>query len=267
MDLLTPTSLRPALLALALAACAPELDDPASRVTARRVLAVRFEPAEGPPGATVRAVALVADPAGVVDDVPARWSWCDARPSLAELAPAAPRCLRDGLWQRVAGEGPRVETALPEDACRRFGPDPPDLEGGADARPLDPDITGGYAVPLRVAVGDAAALAFARVRCNLAGVTREQSVAWARRYRPNENPAFESLERLDGAVTPLGDGATLAVAPGAVVPLRARWPECADETPCGGAERYARFDPVTRAIVTRREATPPARWTTPSPPR
>ena len=251
MDLLT----RAALAAVALAACAPELDDPASRVTARRVLAVRFEPAEAAPGEPVRAVALVADPRGVVDDVPVRWSWCDARPALSELAPASPRCLVEGPWQRAVGEAPRVDTAVPADACRRFGPDPPEQQDGADARPVDPDVTGGYNAPLRAAVGEAAALAFARVRCNLAGVTREQSVAWARAYRPNANPAFEALERVDGAAaTALADGATLTVAPGATVTLRARWPACPAESACGGAERYARFYPAARAIVTQREA-------------
>jgi len=251
MGLLTK---RLAPLALVLAACTPELDDPASRVTSRRVLAVRFEPAEAAPGAPVRAVALVADPSGLVDDVPVRLSWCDARPALAELAPASPRCLVEGPWQRAAGDAPRADTTLPDDACRRFGPDPPDQQGGADARPVDPDVTGGYAAPMRAAVGDAAALAFARVRCNLAGVTREQSVAWARQYRPNENPAFEALERVDNAASPLADGATLTVADGATVTLRARWPACPDDAPCGGAERYARFDPAARAIVTQREA-------------
>lgn len=243
------------VLSLALAGCAPELEDPGSRVTSRRVLAVRFEPAEAAPGERLRAVALVADPRGVVEDVPVRWSWCEARPALTELAPAAARCLTDGPWQRALGEGARVEATMPTEACRRFGPDPPEQSAGGDARPVDPDVTGGYSAPVRATVDAASALGFARLRCNLAGVTREQSVEWARRYRPNENPAIEALERVDGAsATPIAEGAALAVAPGATVTLRVRWPACGAEGPCGGAERYARFDPAAREIIGQREA-------------
>lgn len=243
-----------ALVPLTLVACAPTLDDPGARVTSRRVLAVRFEPAEAAPGEALRVTALVADPRGGADPV-VRWSWCDARPSLSSLAPASTRCLVDGPWQRPAGEGTTASTTMPTAACSTFGPDPPDTAQGDDARPVDPDATGGYQVPLRVVADAATSLGFARVKCNLAGVTREQSVAWARRYRTNANPVFEAIERVEGAtVTAIAEGAVVAVRPGARVTLRVRWPACSGDAACGGAERYARFDPVTREIVEGREA-------------
>lgn len=236
-----------------LVACAPTLDDPGSRVTSRRVLAVRFEPAEAAPGESVRAIALVADPRSP-DGAVVTWSWCDARPSLSSLAPASPRCLVDGAWQHDAGAGAEVATSMPMSACSVFGPDPPDTAQGEGARPFDPDATGGYQAPLRVTVDATAALSFARVRCNLAGATREQSAEFTRRYRANANPAFEAIERVEGGVATALEGDTLRVRAGASVALRVRWPARESDAACGGAERYVMFDPTSRALVGRREA-------------
>ncbi len=249
--------LRLALCATLIAACAPTLDDPASRVTARRVLAVRLEPAEAAPGEAVRAIALVADPTGDGADAAVRWSWCEARRPLTELGPVAPRCLVDGPWQRAVGDGARVDATLPMNACSVFGPDPPDTQQGESARPVDPDATGGYSAPLRVSVDGVAALGFARLRCGLAGVTRAQAADFTRRYRRNENPVIEAVERVEGGVAAVvsegPEAPPLSVRAGATVTLRVRWPACAAEA-CGGAERYVLFDPVTRSLVERGEA-------------
>lgn len=219
-------------------------------MTSRRVLAVRADPAEAAPGDTVRWTVLTASPTGTDDASDARWAWCDARPSLAALAPAATQCLADGPWMRPF-DGAAV-TPVAADACRRFGPDPPESAQGEDARPVDPDVTGGYSAPVRVRAGDATALGFVRLQCGLAGATREQSAEWTRRRRPNQNPAIAAVSRVEGdQVTAVGESVTVSA--GARVRFRVSWARCDDESSCTGAERYVTLDLGSRALVTQRE--------------
>ena len=281
----------PALLTLALVlACVPDVDVDESRLAAPRLHALRATPADTAPGEAVRFVALYAGAAGALEHAPLEWAYCTARKPLAELGPVASACLaQEGDTLVPIGTGLDVSGAVPSDACRLFGPEPPPAEDGASAgRPVDPDVTGGYAQPVRVAAptdGEPEVSFFElRLACGLFGANQEQAADFRRRYRRNEPPALEALElvRDDGTADTLGE-APVTVAAGSTIVLRARWPECprtdacgdglcgidesvelcADDCRvsdgptlrgCGGAERYLRFDVATRTLAAERES-------------
>jgi len=201
-------------VAVVLAACAPDLADDTTLVTAPRVLAVRAEPAEAAPGAAVTLTALwTGDPTA-----PA-WSFCATRRPIVEVGSIDPRCLAAELPS--IGTGLSITAALPDDGCALFGPDQV-----ADGRPVDPDGTGGYYQPIRVLAPDAQPTAgFARIICNLAGATPEQALEYRARFVPNTNPAI--------AVAHDPSSNTIVV----------------DPTP----ETFVYFDPTTRTLADRAE--------------
>lgn len=256
--------------------CTPILDDPTPYLDDARVLAVRFEPAEAEPGAAVSVTAFAADSTGDLATMDVDWSFClDPKP-LAELGPVSPECLDPAgpAWVSV-GAGLAFDTALPSDACSRFGPNPPPAEPGQPAgRPTDPDVTGGYHQPLVGDADGALTLASVRVRCGLPNVSQEAYVAWNRAYRSNANPEVATLTLGDGP-----DGSDeITVAPGSTVDVAVSWPACPASTTCGddvcgldedaascpddceapaacgGAETYAWYDLATGALTSRREA-------------
>lgn len=270
-----------ALALFAATGCAPELDDDTSQVRTTRVLAVRAEPAEAAPGEAVSLRALVVSPAGTVDEPPLRWALCAARRALATPGPVGPECLADAdPALTVLGSGVRSEGRVPMDACRLFGPEPPDDRQGAGGRPVDPDVTGGFYLPVQVLLPGAAPSVFqARLGCRPGGLSQAEAAELTRRARRNENPAFAGLRAIVGDRTiVVGGEAPLVVAPGAEVRLEASWATCPATATCGdglcderedraacsadcttprgctGAERYARFDPATRTVVTARES-------------
>jgi hypothetical protein len=241
-------------------ACKPTLDETTSIVTEPRVLAVRVVPAEAAPKDGVQLFALVADPMGTVTSPPLDWAYCDLRKPLAELGPVSPYCLaRDGFYFTELGAGAGVTTTIPDTACREFGPEVPVAEPGQPAgRPVDPDLTGGYYLPLRLALsganGDVFTLERARLNCGLAGATQDELADYAKRYHPNTNPEVDALAA-DGVAIAAEGGAHGSVAAGARVVLHASWATCADPTKaCTGAETYPLFDLNARALVDRREA-------------
>jgi hypothetical protein len=274
--------LKRVLWAVVLCACVPDVDLDESVLGAPRLLAVRAEPAEAAPGQTVRLTALYAGADGALEEAPLEWAFCVARPPLAELGPVSRACLDaendEALWR--LGRGVTVEGDIPADACRTFGPEPPPaLPGEPAGRPTDPDVTGGYGQPVRVA--DDARTSFVEVRlaCGLFGATQQQAAEHRRRYRRNTAPSIEALElvRADGRPIALGDEPA-SVTAGEEVALRVRWPSCpledacgdgvcgVDESAaacagdctspsgCGGQERFLRFDLASRALVVEREA-------------
>ncbi len=282
------------LLAGALAAgCKPDLDQTVSIVGSPEVLAVRSDPPEGPPAASVRYTALYVDGKGPIGDAPIDWSFCTARNPLANLGPVSPECLQaSGSWLLPIGVGLEASGKLPDDGCRQFGPDVPEpMPGQPPGRPVDPDSTGGYYQPVqyRFPTGgaDYVGIAGTRLTCSLAGGFGSVVVAFAKHYHANANPAVESLLVSLGddasAGKPLtasgGDGGTAnAVPAGARVALRVGWAACpqsdtcgddicgADETlqtcpmdcmtpaGCSGAERFAAFDLASQSVVDQREA-------------
>jgi hypothetical protein len=240
-------------LVLSLSACVPTFAEDPSLVASERVLAVRAEPSEAAPGDTVTLTALDADAAGLVPSPSLDWAPCLMRLPLSEPGPVARACIAgdaDALGDPATG--PTASIAISNDACRLFGPDPPPTGAG---RPVDPDSTGGFVQPVRIALTDGTvALAFVRLHCGVAGATREQASELRRRYHANTHPTFVvTLVHGDGSFQDVVDRVPVDVTAGETLTLRATWPECPDETACGGAERYARFD-RDRGVVVARES-------------
>jgi hypothetical protein len=275
MGLLTRTG---PLAGLVLAACVPDLAVDLARVDEPRILAVRAEPAEVAPGEEVTLTALYADASGTLAKAPLAWSLCTARRPLAELGPVNRECVAGGDALLSLGAGLSVAAALPGDVCRLFGPEPPPASAGEPSgRPVDPDPSGGYYQPIRLATAeDDVTLFQLRIACGLAGATQQQAAEFRRRYRANAAPAIAGFGRADGRT--LTSEEPLVAAPGEAVGLRVSWetcPEgpvcgdglctldedaeacagdCAGAPGCGGAETYLRFDPGALALTERREA-------------
>jgi hypothetical protein len=230
-------------------ACRPELDDRTSRVESPRLLAVRAIPPDARPGDEIRFEALVAGPNGTIEGAPLEWAFCVERPSLAESGPVASACIagaQDALV--VLPSGPSSSGRLPQDACRLFGPDRPNPKPGEPAgRPFDPDRTGGYDQPVRVAFADSLSLGTVRIRCGLAGGTPAQFAEYERRGPPNVPPgvvAFEAIDETGARALPGEAEAPLTVAAGGSLRLRVR------TTP---PELYPFLEQSSRALVDRRE--------------
>lgn len=268
-------------LLLGAGACTTGVSVDLSVVDGPRLLAVAASPAEVEAGGEVELTALLVDASGPRADDALAWSLCTARRPLAETGPVATACLEgaSGAVDEI-DVAPSVTATLPEDACRLFGPDPPPAEPGEpQGRPVEPDRTGGYYQPVVVdADGEQAVLAV-RLDCGVAGATQAQAAELRRRHRANVPPRVESLVQGRGDdARVLEDGAVLRVSAGETIDLRVRWSDCA-QTPscgdgactldedvetcpdecelgagCGGAEWYARFDPIALAPVDTREA-------------
>jgi hypothetical protein len=237
---------------VAVAACKPDFGERESLVDRTQVLAIRIEPPEAKPGETVTTSLLVVSPAGPVEAPPASWAFCATPKLLTENGAVSAACQRDGVVPIGDARG-GVSASLPASACFDFGPE----TQSAEVRPRDPDVTGGYFLPLRsrVAAGAGAgaangaepltAFGFARIVCNLANAPGDVAARFRAEYKRNVNPVLLPVEaRLDGATGPV---AFDAVPRGARVVLRASWrPE--------DAESYALFDVRDQVIVTRRES-------------
>ena len=191
--------------ALGAYACAPEFDDRSSLVGKAtspdqvRVLAIQAEPAEWTkvidPNTGVAAVAtftaLVVTRAGTVNNVGAIWSFCNEPKPLTELNDVSVQCVTSSEFSQNIGTGLQVSAAVPDDACRNFGPDIPVDQS---FRPADPDITGGYYQPLRTLVplsGDdvVSAIGRYRIRCGLPGASPTATTQYNRDYHLNTNPS------------------------------------------------------------------------------
>jgi hypothetical protein len=174
------------------------------------------------------------------------------------------------------GRGAQAEAVLPEDACQRFGPQRPDPKPGEPSgRPVDPDPTGGFYQPVVAWLDDAAALGGARLACAIRDAT------FTRRYKRNQNPELSAFDvlRADGSVIEASDDQPIALERGEAVNLRVGWPACPSSDRCGdglcgidedavscgddcggeprgcaGAERYARFDPLSLATTVQVES-------------
>jgi hypothetical protein len=279
--------LKPCVLALLITGCVPELDTDESTITETRVLAIQAEPAEQAPTASTPVTyrALVAGPGGIRSDVPITWFQCLAQKPLAELGPVSPDCLNTSSGKLAGiGQGQQVQVALPRQACSLFGPNPPmPMQGEAPGRPVDPDQTGGYKLPVVAAFGSESgtevALYEQRIYCGLAAVPPAISVQYTQRYHVNTNPALGELRVLRaGGSTVLAADQALELAPNERVELELTWPSCPasdvcgddicgpDETVqgcaadcqplrgCGGQERYLYYDTERAELVVRREA-------------
>jgi hypothetical protein len=234
------------LLSSALGAgCFPAFDDTPWLVKSPRVLAVRGVPAEVEPTKTSTFSALIASPEGTISDEAVSWSLCLRPRTLAERNGVAPECLSTEGEDIQALESRQAQ--VPMDACERFGPNPPPQEdpNAPPLRPADPDLTGGYYLPVRALVAQESqpifAFGFERLRCPLAGAPRDVFREFNQRYTLNMNPSIEALETADGQAL---DASTIS--PGSTVTLRVRWAE-------GSVESYAYYDSLAVTIVDRVE--------------
>jgi hypothetical protein len=266
------------LVALAVA-CAPTLPDNVPIVTSPRVLGVQASPPEAKPTTKTTFTALVVDDRGNVTTPKATWEFCNARNTLANLGVVSNECYVEGdpNLQPIGG-GATVTAALPDIACRQFGPDVPvPVMGQPPGRPVDPDTTGGYYQPVSVFVGGVASIYRARLSCGVAGAGPDQAAAYNSRYRANVNPEVASLSAGGAMWAADTTGTTNTVRAGQKVELQVAWPTCplvdkcgdgvcgADETKtecpadctnpkgCAGAERFVNFDLVSQQVVDARE--------------
>jgi hypothetical protein len=235
--------MRRRLLASACAAlsatCIPNLGPGDSAITSTRILAVRADPAEAPPGTKVTFTSFVAGTGGALAGSSVVWDFCTAPRPLTDDNVVSNACLATGALVS-AGAGPTLTAATPSKGCSLFGPDTP--PGGF--RPADPDPTGGYYQPLRADLAGAeTAFALARIHCDLANADAAAATAFAAAYKPNQNPALDPVTLTIG-----GAAANLSSVPtGAKVTFTASWPPA-------DAESYAYFDVATQAVTTQHEA-------------
>src|SRR5262249_45488244 len=123
-----------------IASCKPEFSERPSEVENYRILAIQSEPAEWvavldpntnkAKPATYRA--LVTNPLGTVtastdpmSDLD--WAFCTLPKPLTELNDVSIACFQnDPKYTVELGKGAEVTAAVPENACRQFGPDVPE---------------------------------------------------------------------------------------------------------------------------------------------
>ncbi len=227
---------RPAPIALfaLLAGCAPP-EEAAPELHAPLVVAVRAWPAELTPGASASLEALWIAPLDAPADPKIRWALCLLPPPLIPDLPVDPRCADEaGAHLLPLGEGRYASLTVPLDACARFGPSPGPAAPGAPApRPIDPDASGGFSLPVRVQPdGGPVTLARLRLACPPANLPSDAARRLAQEAVPNEHPRLVRFG---------------AVAAGRSLRLRI---EAADDA----AERWLWWDPAGRRLVERTEA-------------
>lgn len=230
---------------LALAACGPRFDEDPARITGPAVLAVRSDPPEVAPGEAVTLRALVVDASGPADGATVAWAFCRRPRDPATDAAVSPDCLEAAApWIApiaTAAAARAVTATVPPDACALFGSQPPPPPPGEPPRrPADPDPTGGWYQPVRVATGGVVAFGRIRLRCPLAAAPVDVSRAFEERSVPNRNPTLESPPP------------ARAPDPGETLDLRAAWDP-------GDAEPYVVYDPE-RVALARRVEEPRAWW-------
>jgi hypothetical protein len=212
----------------ALAACDDALDQRLGIIDAPRVLAVIAEPAEAKPGEEVTYEAVIASPDGPFVAAPS-WGYCTSPKPPTEDNAASTGCVGgDALIE--LGTAPTVSGTIPAEACIRFGPDV--SPGGF--RPRDPDASGGYYQPVRIALDDLLAIGLSRITCNLPTAPFELAARYRTEYVANANPVLEPI-------------AIDRVPANTEIRLTASWP-------AASAESYLYFEPSTQTLVDRREA-------------
>jgi hypothetical protein len=200
----------------------------------------------------------------------AQWSICNVPKPPTEANAVNRACLNMDDLPGVEGPTPiTFQAPMPEKACELFGPQSPPVEGNAPPiRPRDPDVTGGYYLPVRVsltipqelwrpgmATQDAlVGFGLERIFCGLANAPAGPIAGYNKTYRPNQNPF------IDWVTYQIGDGNAQILEPaagsspsrpeipmGSEVMFEASW---TDEV----VESYPSYDVLSRSLVTHREA-------------
>jgi hypothetical protein len=177
--------------------CKPAVGRAPSLIVGPEILAVRGEPAEVSPGADVSYQFLMASTVGTVTDAQGTWDVCTQPKPPSESNSVASACVNAPPGTDV---GATFSAPVPADACSLFGPNAPAAKAGQPPfRPRDPDITGGYYVPVRLLVDDGLggaplmAFEFERVFCGLGGAPLTAIQDYNTRYQKNTNPTLQGL--------------------------------------------------------------------------
>ncbi|MDC0740453.1 hypothetical protein [Polyangium mundeleinium] len=227
-----------ATMFLVVAGCLPAEAERESLVTGPRILAVRSEPPESKPGASVVYKALVVTPDGELQGTAVRWAFCAAPKPFTENSPISAACL-EGAVRPIVGTTVSVTAPTPTDTCSLFGPETPP----GDFRPRDPDGTGGFYQPVRVEATGQTAFVLERITCNLPNAPLDVAVEFAERRALNRNPTLVPLRAfVNGAPASLD-----ALPAGGDVRFEVGWSAY-------DAEAYPAFDPRKQALVDQREA-------------
>jgi hypothetical protein len=257
------------ILLVLLSACKPQVGPPISLISGPAILAVKGEPAEADPrpgDANFQYEALAVDsngrvPAPTADiSSPILWSICNQPKPPTQSNSVSTACLDQNALPGVAGDSLDTYSALaPSDSCGLFGPLPPPPVGDQPPiRPRDPDVTGGYYLPVRLSLsvpGEDSIVAFQlqRIYCGLANAPNPPVREYEANYKINQNPVIASLTLQqpgsDPAVVPpvSAGGAPFQVAAGQTVSLAASWP-------ADSVENYPAWDVLQHALIYHNEA-------------
>ena len=177
--------------------CKPAVGRAPSLIVGPEILAVRGDPAEVSPGTSVSYQFLMASTVGTVTDAQGTWDVCTQPKPPSESNSVASACVNAAPGTDV---GAMFNAPVPTDACSLFGPNAPAAKAGQPPfRPRDPDITGGYYVPVRLLVDDGLggaplmAFEFERVFCGLGGAPLTAIQDYNTRYQKNTNPTLQGL--------------------------------------------------------------------------
>lgn len=263
------------------ASCRPSVGQPISQINGPAILAVKAEPAEVDLTSTgtnflVNYEALAVDmsgrvPASTADiNSPLLWATCTQPKPPTENNSVSSGCLDETAFPPVEGTSMTTYSALaPSNACSLFGPSSPaptDPNQPSD-RPRDPDVTGGYYLPIRVELSIPAGLGRAgmstadslvsfqmqRIQCGLAAAPATAIREYGATYKLNNNPVLASLtvqppgaSAVDIPATPTAS-APIAAANGQTLSLAANWSPDSVET-------YPAWDVLNLVLVTHRES-------------
>jgi len=261
----------PLLLVAASVGCKPDVGTPVSLITGPTILAVRGDPAEATPEQQVSYEVLAVDTDGRIPNAdgpvsqPTLWAICTTPKPPIETNAVSRDCL-DGvaLPGQIGTTANTFAAPMPVDACALFGPiTPPAKAGEPPIRPRDPDVTGGYYLPVRVSLwipeglrrpgmaGEDTLVAFGleRIACDLANAPGSIPREYAATYTLNQNPHLAGVTLDDGVNPPvrLMPAAVAHVGHGQKVTLEADWTDTSPES-------YPAFDVLTRTLKTHRES-------------
>jgi hypothetical protein len=219
--------------------CLPEFDSRSSIIEERRVLAVLAEPPEARPGARVRYEALAVGPEG--RDLQPRivWTHCATPKPPIDNNAVAGACYEEpgDLLEQQQGTG--AAGTLPMAGCARFGPDPPPGE----ARPRDPDGTGGFYQPVILHADARSSVHLERLLCNARNAPADVARELAASYVPNQNPMAPVL----GLPNESSDLDPIGIERGAALELTLHWR-------ASDVETFVWLDPDGAILRPRRES-------------
>ena len=270
--------IRAMLLFVLVPACKPQVGSPLSLISGPAILAVKAEPAEADPrpgDANFHYEALAVDLGGRVPgptaDItsPLLWATCSQPKPPTESNSVSNACLDQNALPGTVGDSSTTYSALaPSDACMLFGPEiPPTPPGQPSIRPRDPDVTGGYYLPVRLSlsvpeelrrVGMATedsivGFQLQRIFCGLANAPNGPITQYGKEYTLNQNPVIASLTLQQPGSDPVeapptsAGGAPFPVASGQTVSLTVSWP-------ADSVENYPALDVLQHVLVYHNEA-------------